>query len=324
MKILVTGGAGYIGSHACKALAEAGHTPITYDNMLHGHEWAVKWGPLEIGDINDTPRLRDVMTRHKMDAVMHFAALISVEESVADPELYYCNNVAGTESLLNAMKSCGVHDIVFSSSAAVYGNPESSPVAEVAPLSPVSPYGYNKVDCEHLLKEHEKDGLRWISLRYFNAAGADKGAGIGSAHTPATHLLAIVLDTALGLRPNVQIFGQDYPTHDGSCIRDYIHVSDLAQGHLAALAVLQSGIANKAINLGTGKGVSVKDMIEKARIVTRRPIPALPATRRPGDPAALVSDNRLAKELLGWTPHSSEPEQIIEDAWRWHQSYFGK
>jgi UDP-glucose-4-epimerase GalE len=315
VKVLVTGGAGYIGSHTCKALHAAGHHPVTYDNLSHGHAEAVQWGPLEQGDILDTVKLVDSMKQHAIEGVIHFAGLIAVGESVREPERYHRVNVQGTQSLIDAMKQAAVSPIVFSSSAAVYGTPDAVPIAEDAAKHPISPYGENKLACEQLLME---SGLSTAALRYFNAAGADPDAQIGECHDPETHLIPLVLDAAAGRRPNITVYGEDYPTPDGTCIRDYIHVTDLAQAHVIALSKLAAGSGNFAVNLGTGRGISVREIIDAARAITGREIPIIMGERRAGDPAQLVSDIRRSNEVLGWTPTRSDLATIITDAWRWH------
>ena len=324
MRVLVTGGAGYIGSHACKALARAGHTPIAYDSLRTGHRWAVRWGPFEHGDIGDAARLGEVMQAHRPDAVMHFAALAYVGESVERPDLYYRVNVGGSLTLLAAMRDAGVGRMVFSSTCATYGEPETTPIAETAAQSPVNPYGRSKLMVEQILRDQSAAyGLNVTALRYFNAAGADPDGETGEEHDPETHLLPLVLQTAAGLRSHIDIYGQDWPTPDGSCVRDYIHVADLASAHVAAL---ERGTANgfAAYNLGTGAGASVVEAIAAARRVTGKPIPTRSAPRRPGDPPVLVADAALAREALGWTPALPGLEAMIETAWRWMIEHRGK
>ncbi len=445
MNILVTGGAGYIGSHACKALRAAGHVPVAFDNLSMGHEWAVKWGPLVIGDLGDGERLRHVLREHHIDAVMHFAALAYVGESMADPRKYFHNNVAGTLSLLDAMLDCGVRNLVFSSSCATYGVPESaeqgaggrergaggrecrgmgvsgygsvgvsecrsigvkdsatplpgyadtqlrasvsalratsSPISETTPQLPVNPYGDSKLICEKMIRWYgQAYGLRWVSLRYFNAAGADPDGEIGEVHDPETHLIPLVLQAAQTARSaserrNVtrqecrgigvsacrrgeepmaspshapiprysptppprypdtpilpyshtppaptplRIFGTDYPTPDGTCIRDYIHVADLADAHVRALDYLATDGQSTALNLGTGNGHSVRDIIAMASQVAGTDIPCEEHPRRPGDPPTLVADAQLATRILAWQPRHSDLETIIRTAWQWH------
>ncbi len=318
-RVLVTGGAGYIGSHVCKALAGAGFTPVTYDNLSRGHEWAVRWGPFEAGELSDRARLDEVVKNHRPVAAMHFAALTYVEESVAEPAVYYRNNVAGTLTLLEALRDSGVLAMVFSSSAAIYGVPETSPIPESHPWNPVNPYGASKLMIERMLRDFAGAyGLRSASLRYFNAAGAGAEAEIGEDHDPETHLIPLVLEAAMGLRPHIEIFGDDYDTPDGTCVRDYIHVSDLAEAHLLALKRLLDGGETLFLNLGIGDGYSVREVIEAAREVTGKEIPARTGARRPGDPPVLVADAARAKKTLGWAPQRPALETQIEDAWRWH------
>ncbi len=318
--ILVTGGAGYVGSHACKALARAGHTPVTYDNLSRGHRELVKWGPLEEGDLHDEDRLAAILRKHRPEAVMHFASFIQVDESVAQPDLYRRNIVGGTQSLLAAMKNAGVTRIVVSSSCAVYGLPETMPIDEQTPCRPINPYGAAKLEMEGLLAQAEKDaGLAWTALRYFNAAGADPEGETGEWHEPETHLIPRVLDVALGRAPAVMINGTDYPTPDGTCVRDYIHVADLADAHLLALAHAQGG---RVYNLGTGGGYSVRQVVETTRTVTGREIRVETGSRRVGDAAILVADSRRAAQALGWAPRRTLADQI-RDAWAWHLKLHG-
>ncbi len=316
--VLVTGGAGYVGSHACKTLARAGYTPVTYDSLVHGHDWAVKWGPLEIGDILDSARLEEVITRYRPEAVMHFAAFANVAESVADPAKYYRNNVVGTLSLLDAMRAHGVDRMVFSSTCAVYGVPESVPISEAAALNPINPYGASKAMIERILADYGlAHGLSSVALRYFNAAGADPEGEIGEAHDPETHLIPLVLDAAAGDRPDITVFGDDYDTADGTCIRDYIHVGDLAEAHVLALKELERNDGQIAFNLGTGEGVSILEVIETARRVTGREITVKQGARRAGDPDILLADATRARSDLGWRPRHMDIADVIETAWRW-------
>lgn len=324
--ILVTGGAGYVGSHTCLVLQQAGYQPVVYDNLSRGYRWAVRFGPLEEGDLLDTLRLADVIARHKPVAVVHFAALTYVGESQSDPALYYRNNVAGTLSLLEAMRQTDIRTIVFSSTAAVYGAPTVTPIPEDVPLLPVNPYGTSKLTVEHMLADFSSAyGFKAAALRYFNAAGADPEIRIGEAHDPETHLIPLVLDAASGRRKSISVFGDDYPTPDGTCIRDYIHVLDLAEAHVRALSFLtaKSEPTMLALNLGTGSGVSVRSVIETAERITGRSIAVEKAARRVGDPPALVADASRAKEILGWSASRPTLESQIRDAWRWHQTHFG-
>lgn len=315
--ILVTGGAGYIGSHTCKALAYAGFTPITYDNLVHGHEWAVKWGPLEKGDVLDVDRLSRVIRAYEPVAVIHFAAFAYVGESVENPDKYYVNNVVGTLTLLNAMRKNGVDKIVFSSTCATYGIPETIPISEDAPQRPINPYGSSKLMIEKILADYGNAyGLKSASLRYFNAAGADPDGELGETHEPETHLIPLVLDAASGKRPHVTIYGDDYSTPDGTCIRDYVHVSDLADAHVAAMERLDSGVARR-YNLGTGRGYSVLEVIEAARHLAARDFTVLKGARRPGDPAWLIADATRANRDLEWKPLYTNIGDMVGTAWAW-------
>lgn len=318
--ILVTGGAGYIGGHACKALAGAGYVPVTFDNLVYGHEWAVQWGPLVRGDILDRGALDATIRQWQPVAVMHFAAFAYVGESVSNPGKYYRNNVAGSLNLLEAMRDHGIGKFIFSSSCATYGVPEVVPIPETLPQRPINPYGASKWMIEQMLRDFDgAHGLRSISLRYFNAAGADPDCQIGESHDPETHLIPLVLDAALGKRSEIVVFGDDYDTPDGTCIRDYIHVNDLANAHVRALNALELGAPTTAYNLGNGRGFSVKEVIDEIRKVTGRNIPVLFGERRAGDPPRLVGDSARIQRELGWEPQYRELEQMIETAWRWHQ-----
>src|SRR5215469_12855316 len=305
--VLVTGGAGYIGSHACKVLARAGRHPVVFDNLSRGHRGAVRWGPLVEGDLADRAGLVAAIETHRVSAVMHFAAYAYVGESVADPASYYRNNLVGTLSLLEAMRETRVEKIVFSSTCATYGIPEVVPIRETAPQLPVNPYGETKLAIERALHWYgEAYGLRSVSLRYFNAAGADPEGEIGELHEPETHLVPLVLQTALAQRSHVDIYGTDYPTPDGTAVRDYTHVEDLAEAHLRALEHLRAGGDSMAINLGAGRGHSVREVIAAAEAVCGRAIPWREAARRPGDPPMLVADPSRATEQLGWRAHYSD------------------
>lgn len=317
--ILVTGGAGYIGSHACKALAAAGHTPVVYDNLVHGHRWAVKWGPFEEGDIADRARLNDAFARWNPDAVMHFAAYAYVGESVSDPGKYYRNNVAGSLTLLEAMRDHGIHRMVFSSSCATYGVPHRVPINEAHPQFPINPYGASKLMIERMLEDFGRaHGLRAASLRYFNAAGADFDGDIGEDHEPETHLIPLLL-AAAGQGLAVTLHGSDYDTPDGSCIRDYVHVADLADAHCLALEALDRLPAGMTpINVGTGMGHSVREIIAAVERICGQKIQLNEGPRRVGDPAVLVADAARALLLLGWRPKASGLESILGSAWRWH------
>ena len=319
--ILVTGGAGYVGAHACKALSAAGWLPVAYDNLSNGHEAAVKWGPLERGDIADRSALDAVIATHRPVAAMHFAALTSVAESVADPSAYYRNNVAGTLTLLDSLRAGGIDRLVFSSTAAVYGTPETVPIPEDAPKAPINPYGRTKWTAEQLLSDFaHAHGLNATALRYFNAAGADPGGEIGEDHSPETHLLPLALDAASGNGPALTVYGEDYPTADGTCIRDYIHVTDLADAHVRAL---DGGNGYRAYNLGTGKGASVREVLGSVAAITGKAVPHRIGPRREGDPAELVADPSRAFAELGWSPRLSGLETIVETAWAWHRKKDG-
>ena len=324
-RILVTGGAGYIGAHACKALAKAGFEPVAYDNLVYGHKEAVRWGPLVEGDVGDRALVAETMRRHGIAAVMHFAAFAYVGESIEKPEKYFHNNVVNTLAMLEAMRETGVKQIVFSSTCATYGLPETMPIREDTPQRPVNPYGETKLMIERALYWYGvAHGLRSVALRYFNAAGADPDAEIGEDHAPETHLIPLILDAAVGRRSHIGIFGTDYPTRDGSAIRDYIHVQDLANAHIRALQYLEKGGESCAVNLGTGNGHSVREMIDAARRITGKPIPAKESPRRAGDPPVLVADSKLAKDKLGWVPALDSLDDIIGTAWVWHQKHFAK
>jgi UDP-arabinose 4-epimerase len=316
--ILVTGGAGYIGSHACKALAAAGFTPVCYDNLMRGHRRAVQWGPFVHGDIRDRARLDGVLAEYRPQAVMHFAAHSLVGESVGDPALYYANNVAGSLSLLEALRAHGIDRFIFSSTCATYGYPHTDYLREDHPQQPINPYGQSKLMIERMLWDFEPAyGLRSIMLRYFNAAGADPQGRIGEDHEPETHLIPLVLDAALGRREHITVFGDDYATPDGTCIRDYIHVDDLANAHVLALQALLDGAPSAAYNLGNGAGFSVREVIDAARRATGRDIPETTGARRPGDPDRLVGDAGRIRAELGWTPRLAELDAIIATAWLW-------
>lgn len=320
MAILVTGGAGYIGSHTCKALARAGYLPVSYDNLTHGYEWAVKWGPLEYGDILDRSRLDDVIGQYCPSAIIHFAAFAYVGESVTDPGKYYRNNVAGSLNLLEATRDHGIDKFVFSSTCATYGIPDQLPITEDTLQRPINPYGSTKLTVERMLLDFcAAHCIRSITLRYFNAAGADPQGEIGEDHDPETHLIPLVLDAASGRRSAITIFGSDYDTPDGTCVRDYIHVSDLADAHVKALKALQNGASSGAYNLGAGRGYSVREVISTAERVTGLSVPVRLGERRPGDPAELVSDASKAREKLGWAPLIKELDEIVHTAWAWHR-----
>lgn len=319
-KVLVTGGAGYIGSHTCKALAASGYIPVVYDNLATGHRAAVRWGPFEHGDILDRTRLDEVIARHNPQAVIHFAAVTYVGESVADPGKYYRNNVAGSLSLLEAMRDHGIGRIIFSSSCAIYGTPGKLPISEDTPKRPINPYGMSKLIVEQMLGDFRTaHGLNWIALRYFNAAGDDPDCEIGEDHDPETRIVPLALDAASGRLGKLTIFGADYDTPDGTCIRDYAHVSDLAAAHIGALRALENGSPSEAFNLGIGKGFSVREVIKAVQDVTGHAVPVEIGPRREGDPAVLVSDGSRARRMLGWNPAFTELVNIVRTAWSWHQ-----
>jgi len=326
-KVLVTGGAGYIGSHAVLALRRAGYEVVILDNLVYGHRdlaEEVLNVPLVEGDIADRPLVERVLRQHGVDAVMHFAAYAYVGESATDPGKYYANNVAGTIDLLEAMRAAGVARFVFSSTCAVYGVARDLPITENHPQEPINPYGAGKLMVERILQDYDAAyGLRSVRLRYFNAAGADPDSLLGEDHTPETHLIPLVLMTALGRQQSVSIFGYDHPTPDGTCIRDYIHVSDLADAHVLGLRYLEEGGATAAFNLGNGNGFSVNEVIEAARRVTGCEIPADVAPARPGDPPALVGSADHARRALGWQPRYPDIEDIIAHAWAWHRKRHG-
>ncbi|MFO7960018.1 MAG: UDP-glucose 4-epimerase GalE [Nitriliruptoraceae bacterium] len=318
--VLVTGGAGYIGSHACLALARAGFQPVAFDDLSTGNADAVRWGPLVIGDIGAPESLREVFARHQPIAVLHFAAKAYVGESVVDPRRYYRTNVAGSLRLLEAVLDHGSPPIVFSSSCATYGVPNHVPIREDTAQQPINPYGATKLTVERALADFgEAYGLRSVVLRYFNAAGADPRAVIGERHDPETHLIPRVLEAATGDGTIIEVFGDSHPTPDGTCIRDYIHVVDLADAHVRALHWLLAGQGSLTVNLGTGTGASVREVIAVAAEVVGTPVDHRIAPARAGDPPSLVASAELAKERLGWQPRRSDLRTIITDAWRWHQ-----
>ena len=321
MNVLVTGGAGYVGSFSVRLLQRSGYGVWVYDNLSQGHRGAVPQDRLIVGDLTDRPLLEQVLRERRIDAVMHFAASAYVGESVEHPAKYYQNNIVGALTLLEAMRAAGVQRMVFSSSCATYGEPAEVPIRETEKQQPINPYGFTKLVIERALADYTRAyGWGYAALRYFNAAGASREGDLGEDHAPETHLIPIVLQVALGQREHVLIYGADYPTPDGTCIRDYVHVEDLATAHLAALERLGEGTELK-LNLGTGQGVSVHEVIEACRRVTAHPIPAMVADRRPGDPPTLVADATLARQALDWQPEYTTIEAIVESAWRWHRSH---
>jgi UDP-arabinose 4-epimerase len=318
--VLVTGGAGYIGSHTCKVLQRAGFTPVTYDNLSRGNAEAVKWGPLEIGELADRTRLREVMARHRPRAVVHFAALAYVGESNDNPAAYYANNIGGTAALLENMREADIRHIVFSSTCAIYGTPKTVPISEQCPEAPINPYGASKMICERMLRECAAAfALTFMALRYFNAAGADPDGEVGECHVPETHAIPLLLDAAAGTTDGFTIFGDDYPTADGTCVRDYIHATDLADAHVAALRALIDGSECAALNLGTGRGWSVRELVEAARRITGREVAVRVGPRRSGDPPVLVADAARARQKLGWRPRYSDLDSQVAHAWAWRQ-----
>ncbi len=319
-KILVCGGAGYIGSHINKQLNKEGYETVVFDNLVYGHKEAVKWGELIVGNLKNIADINAVFDKYDIDAVFHFAAYAYVGESVDDPEKYYYNNVANTLNLLNAMKEHGCNKIIFSSTCATYGEPKRVPITEDMPQNPINPYGATKLMVERIFKDYNRAyGLQFVVLRYFNAAGADPDSEIGESHDPETHIIPLVLDAASGLKPDIKVFGTDYDTEDGSCIRDYIHVTDLATAHLLALHHLENGKPSDFFNLGNEKGTSVLEVVESVRRVTGREFTVTLADRRPGDPAKLVGASSKAKTILGWKPKYEDIDTIVSHAWKWHE-----
>lgn len=316
--ILVTGGAGYIGSHTCKALAKAGYLPVVYDNLTTGHAYAIKWGPFVQGDLNDRAKLNEAFLTYEPKAVIHFAADALVVESMTHPGKYYRNNVGSTISLLEAMRDHNVKKLVFSSTCATYGHPQFTPITEKHPQLPINPYGRTKLMVEQMIADFEAaHGLSAVNLRYFNAAGADLETQIGENHTPETHLIPNVILTALGLKNEIVVYGTDFESRDGSAVRDYIHVQDLAEAHVAALKCKSA-----SINLGTGTGYSVLEIIDAVQQFCGKTLPVRLDTRRAGEPGVLTADNTKARELLGWSPKISDLPTLIESAWKWHQLLF--
>lgn len=317
MKVLVTGGAGYIGSHMVRTLVDRGHGVVVVDDLSSGHRDAVAPEAAFVeADVGDTTRMLDVLREHAVEAVLHFAGVIRVDESVTDPAKYWRGNVVASLALLEAVREAKVSSFVFSSTAAVYGDPVRVPIPEEHPTRPVNPYGDSKLTVERILASYGvAHGLRWAALRYFNAAGANAAAGLGERHDPESHLVPIILDVARGVREKVSLYGTDWPTPDGTCVRDYIHVCDLADAHLAALEHLARGGESGAFNLGTGRGASVSEVVDIVREVTGKPITAVPAPRRAGDPPELVAGVERAARILGWRAQRSDLRTIIRDAW---------
>ncbi|MGB2925148.1 MAG: UDP-glucose 4-epimerase GalE [Limnothrix sp.] len=321
--VLVSGGAGYIGSHAVLCLKQRGYRVIILDNLVYGHRDLVEQvlqTELVVGDTGDRPFLDSVFQKYKIDAVMHFAAFTYVGESVTDPTKYYRNNLVGTLTLLEAMLAANVKSFVFSSTCATYGEPQTIPIPEDHPQTPINPYGTTKLMVEQILKDldHAHD-LKSVMFRYFNAAGADPAGNLGEDHNPETHLIPLVLMTALGKRDSISMFGTDYPTPDGTCVRDYIHVSDLADAHVLGLEYLLEGGETTAFNLGNGNGFSVKEVIDMAREITGKEIQAIAADRRAGDPPSLIGSSEKARKILGWNPQYADLRAILTHAWQWHK-----
>lgn len=323
--VLVTGGAGYIGSHTCKALACAGYIPVCFDNLAYGHRWAVKWGPFENGDINDRSRVDEVLRQYNPAAIIHFAGCTSANESLSHPAKYYSNNINGTLTLLDAMRAYARIPMIFSSTCAIYGIPLQTPIAENHPQQPITPYGFSKYIIEKLLANSSSPyDFPFMALRYFNASGADLDGEIGEAHDPETHLIPLAIEAALGKRPCLEIYGTDYPTEDGTAIRDYVHVSDLAEIHVKALRYILDGQASQILNVGSGKGYSVRQVIQAIERISGASLNIREAARRLGDPPVLVADTQRCKDLLEWTPKYSSLQQIIENAWSWHAGQMEK
>lgn len=319
--VLVTGGAGYIGAHACKALARAGYRPVAFDNLSTGWERAVKYGPLVQGDLLDRACIDAALAEHRPDAVMHFAALSLVGESMRDPGTYWRVNVTGALNLIEATVAAGIRHFVFSSTCATYGDQDGVMLDEDTPQRPINAYGASKKAVEEMLRNFEAShGLQSVIFRYFNVAGADPDGELGEQHDPETHLIPLMLDAVAGRRPALTLYGNDYPTRDGTCVRDYVHVSDLADAHVLGLDWLEQGKGSRVFCLGTGSGFSVREVVEHARVVTNREVPVVQGARRPGDAASLVSGSARALAELGWQPHRSNLNQMIRDAWRWSQS----
>jgi UDP-arabinose 4-epimerase len=319
-RVLVTGGAGYIGSHACKALAQAGFEPVCLDSLERGHRAAVRWGPFVHGDLGDAALVERVLRESRVAAVMHFAAYAYVGESMRQPGRYFRNNVGNALHLLEAMRGAGVRHFVFSSTCATYGLPQALPIREDHPQQPVNPYGESKLFVERALRWHGvAHDLRWMALRYFNAAGADPDGELGEEHEPETHLMPLALETALGRRAAVDLLGTDYATRDGTAVRDYVHVTDLADAHVLALRHLLDGGASEALNLGTGRGHSVLEVLAAVQRAAGRPVATRLAPRRAGDPAELYADPSRARQLLGWEPRLSDLDTLVATAWHWHR-----
>lgn len=319
MRILVTGGAGYIGSHTAKLLAERGHEPVVIDNLSTGSREAVQWCPLIVGDVGDVELVRKILRDYQIEAVIHFAASIAVGESMENPRKYFRNNVVATLNLLEAMLAEDVRTLVYSSSCVVYGEPEYMPLDEQHPRAPINPYGETKLFIERALEWYgQLEGLRWMAMRYFNASGADFEGQIGEAHDPETHLIPLAIQAACGEIEQLNLFGTDYPTPDGTAVRDYVHVMDLAEAHLLAVKHLACGGQSAALNIGTGQGYSVREVIQAVEQIGERPVPVVEGPRRAGDAPELIANASRARQLLRWTPHHSDLATIVATAWRWH------
>ena len=324
MHILVTGGAGYIGSHTAKALSRAGYKPVVFDNLEYGHRDAVRWGPLEEGDLNDPAGLDRVLRKYSFSAVIHFAAYISVGESVREPGKYFRNNFVNTLNLLDAICAHGIKRIVFSSTAAVYGDPVEVPIPETHSQKPVNPYGESKLMVERAIGWYgDAYGLRSVRLRYFNAAGADPDGELGENHEPETHLIPLAIRAALGKGPELQLFGTDYPSVDGTAVRDYVHVSDLAAAHVLAMRYLEQGGESAVCNLGTGTGITVRQVLDMVEEISGKKVPVRLSPRRPGDAPELIAEASQARTLLGWMPERSDLRSIVKNAYSWHISSKG-
>lgn len=317
--ILIAGGAGYIGSHINKLLNKNGFRTVVFDSLVYGHREFVKWGEFVLGDLSDRDQIRLCFKRYPIDAVMHFSAFAYVGESVIHPGRYYLNNVSNTLNLLEVMKEANVRYFIFSSTCATYGIPHEMPIAEDHPQNPINPYGRSKLMIEEILKDYDRAyGMRHVNLRYFNAAGADPDGEIGERHDPETHLIPLAVYSALGVRDDIKIFGTDYPTKDGTCIRDYIHVSDLSDAHIKALEYLMDKDASNSFNLGNGIGHSVREIIDAVKRISRKDVRVIESERREGDPPVLISNYKKAVEVLGWRPRYADVDTIVETAYRWH------
>jgi UDP-glucose 4-epimerase len=320
--ILIVGGAGYIGSHTNKLLSKLGYKTVVFDNLSYGHREFAKWGDFVLGDLAHRDQIRACFKKYQIEAVMHFSAFAYVNESVIDPAKYYRNNVANTLNLLDIMRELGVNKFIFSSSCAIYGYPTEIPISENHPQNPINPYGKTKLMVEDILKDYDKAyGIKFVNLRYFNAAGADPEGEIGEWHDPETHLIPLTIYAALGRRESIKIFGTDYPTKDGTCIRDYIHVFDLANAHILGLEYLEGEKGSDSFNLGNDKGYSVREVVETVRRKVGKNFKVIESKRREGDPPVLISDSKKAKKILSWTPQHNSLETIVESALQWHKDY---